>query len=89
MGTFEINGGKRLSGELKPQGAKNESIANIMCSFIKPRKITIKNLPDIIDVNKLIDLLKTLRYLKVEKLDSETYSFKPMILISNNKHAKI
>ncbi|KAA3647614.1 MAG: UDP-N-acetylglucosamine 1-carboxyvinyltransferase [Bacteroidetes bacterium] len=74
MGTFEINGGKRLSGELKPQGAKNEALQILCAVLLSPEKITIKNLPDIIDVNKLIDLLKDLG-VKVEKLDSETYSF--------------
>jgi len=74
MGTFEINGGNQLKGELHPQGAKNEALQILCAVLLTPEKVTIKNVPDIIDVNKLIDLLKDLG-VKVKKLDSTTYEF--------------
>jgi UDP-N-acetylglucosamine 1-carboxyvinyltransferase len=74
MGTFEINGGKRLKGELIPQGAKNEALQILCAVLLTPEKVIIKNVPDIIDVNKLIDLLRDLG-VRVEKLDATTYSF--------------
>jgi UDP-N-acetylglucosamine 1-carboxyvinyltransferase len=74
MGTFEINGGKQLKGELKPQGAKNEALQILCAVLLTPKKVIIRNVPDIIDVNKLIDLLKDLG-VKVEKLSEEDYSF--------------
>lgn len=74
MGTFEINGGKQLKGELKPQGAKNEALQILCAVLLTPDKVIIRNVPDIIDVNKLIDLLKDLG-VKVEKLSEDDYSF--------------
>lgn len=74
MGTFVINGGKRLSGELKPQGAKNEALQILCAVLLTPEKVIIKNVPDIIDVVKLIDLIKDLG-VKVERLGDEEYSF--------------
>ncbi len=60
MGTFEITGGKKLKGDLTPQGAKNEALQILCAVLLTPEKVTIENIPDIIDVNKLIDLLKDL-----------------------------
>ena len=57
MGTFQINGGKKLSGEITPQGAKNEALQVICAVLLSPEKVTIDNIPDIVDVNKLIDIL--------------------------------
>tara|TARA_B100001109_G_C18860055_1_gene473504 strand:+ start:1236 stop:2540 length:1305 start_codon:yes stop_codon:yes gene_type:complete len=74
MGTFEINGGKKLSGELTPQGAKNEALQVLCAVLLTPEKVIMKNVPDIIDVNKLIDLLRDLG-VKVEKLAADEYSF--------------
>lgn len=74
MGTFEINGGNRLKGEVTPQGAKNEALQVLCAVLLTPEKVTINNVPDIIDVNKLIDLLQDLG-VKVEKLGPESYSF--------------
>ena len=74
MGVFEINGGKRLKGEIVPQGAKNEALQIISAVLLTPEKVTISNIPDIIDVNKLIDLLKELG-VKVEKTGHEEFSF--------------
>lgn len=74
MGTFEIHGGNRLKGELTPQGAKNEALQILCAVLLTPEKVTIKNVPNIIDVNKLIDLLKALG-VKVEKIAEEEYTF--------------
>ena len=74
MAIFEINGGKRLKGEIIPQGAKNEALQVISAVLLTPEKVTIGNIPDIVDVNKLIDLLKDLG-VKVEKTGHEEYTF--------------
>ena len=74
MASFEIIGGKRLKGELVPQGAKNEALQVISAVLLTPEKVTISNIPDIIDVNKLIDLLKELG-VKVEKTGHEEFTF--------------
>ena len=74
MGSFEVTGGKKLKGELTPQGAKNEALQIISAVLLTPEKVTISNIPDIIDVNKLIALLKDLG-VKVEKTSHEEYSF--------------
>ncbi len=74
MAIFEINGGKKLKGELIPQGAKNEALQIISAVLLTPEKVTISNVPDIVDVNKLIDLLRELG-VKIEKTGSEQYTF--------------
>ncbi|NHM07305.1 UDP-N-acetylglucosamine 1-carboxyvinyltransferase [Flavobacterium sp. CYK-4] len=60
MGTFKIEGGIRLKGEVRPQGAKNEALQILCAVLLTPEKVTINNIPDIIDVNKLITLLGNL-----------------------------
>ena len=60
MGAFEIIGGKKLKGEITPQGAKNEALQVINAVLLTSDKVIINNIPDIVDVNKLIDLLSTL-----------------------------
>ena len=75
MGAFEIHGGKTLKGELIPQGAKNEALQVICAVLLTPEKVTISNIPDILDVNKLINLLQAMG-VKVEKVEKGTYSFK-------------
>jgi len=72
--SFEIIGGKALKGEITPQGAKNEALQVISAVLLTKEKVTISNIPDIKDVNKLIDLLIALG-VSVEKLASDTYSF--------------
>lgn len=57
MSTFIVNGGKTLNGEITPQGAKNEALQVICAVLLTPEKVTIKNIPDISDVNKLIELI--------------------------------
>ena len=74
MSTFEIVGGRQLRGDLKPQGAKNEALQILCAVLLTAEKVTISNLPDIVDVNKLIDLLASMG-VKVKKLGKEKYSF--------------
>ena len=75
MGTFRITGGKKLSGIIKPQGAKNEAL-QVLCSVLLTDDVVrINNIPDILDVQKLIIILKELG-VKVKRHDSNSYSFK-------------
>jgi UDP-N-acetylglucosamine 1-carboxyvinyltransferase len=60
MGTFIVEGGHKLSGEITPQGAKNEALQVLCAVLLTKEKITINNIPDIRDVNKLIELLASL-----------------------------
>ncbi len=75
MSSFKITGGKELSGEIVPQGAKNEALQILCATLLTPEEVVINNIPDISDVNKLIDLLKGLN-VSVEKNGEGTYSFK-------------
>ena len=74
MASFEIHGGKPLKGELTPQGAKNEALQVLCAPLLTPEKVTISNIPDIVDVNKLIALLQAMG-VKVEKVEKGTYIF--------------
>lgn len=74
MASFEIHGGKPLKGELTPQGAKNEALQILCAVLLSPEKITISNIPDIIDVNKLINLLQMMG-VKTEKVEKGTFVF--------------
>ena len=74
MGAFEIIGGNKLKGELIPQGAKNEVLQILCAVLLTPERVEIENVPDIVDVNKLIDLLGDLG-VEVEKLGKEHYAF--------------
>ena len=60
MASFEINGGRRLKGEIVPQGAKNEALQVLCAVLLTGERVRIEHVPDIRDVNKLIDLLKLL-----------------------------
>lgn len=61
MHSFEVNGGKKLCGEIIPQGAKNEALQIISAVILTPEKVTITNIPDILDVNLLIELLAEMK----------------------------
>ena len=74
MNAFEIIGGKPLKGEIIPQGAKNEALQIISAVLLTDEKITISNIPDIKDVNKLIELIGDLG-VKVERVSKDTYTF--------------
>ena len=74
MATFIIEGGHKLSGEIIPQGAKNEALQVICAVLLTKDKVTISNIPDIRDVNKLIYILGELG-VEIEKIESDTYTF--------------
>ena len=74
MASFVIEGGCRMSGEIVPQGAKNEALQVICAVLLTPEKVTIANVPDILDVNNLIQLLRDMQ-VKVERLSLDTYAF--------------
>jgi UDP-N-acetylglucosamine 1-carboxyvinyltransferase len=71
---FEIIGGKPLKGEITPQGAKNEALQILSAVLLTEEKVTVSNIPDIKDVNKLIELLGDMGVI-VERLAPDTYSF--------------
>ena len=75
MGTFQIEGGHRLKGDIQPQGAKNEALQILCTVLLTPEEVTISNIPDIRDVNKLIDILGNLG-VKIQKLGKGQYTFK-------------
>ncbi len=74
MSSFKIRGGQKLRGEIVPQGAKNEALQVICTPLLTSEPITIHNIPDILDVNKLIELVGELGC-KVEKLQKGSYRF--------------
>lgn len=74
MSVFRIKGGKKLSGEIVPQGAKNEALQVLCAVLLTPQPVTINNVPDILDVNKLIELIGDLGC-TVEKLKPGSYRF--------------
>lgn len=74
MGVFKIEGGIRLKGDITPQGAKNEALQILCAVLLSPDKITINNIPDIIDVNKLITLLGNLG-VKIERHGGGSITF--------------
>src|SRR4030095_9929028 len=74
MHSFEVYGGKKLSGEIVPQGAKNEALQIISAVILTPEKVTISNIPDILDVNLLIELLAEMR-VKIDRPQTEVCIF--------------
>ena len=74
MATFEVRGGAPLQGEITPQGAKNEALQILCATLLTPEKVTVHNVPAIVDVLQLIELLEKMGVL-VEKIDESTYSF--------------
>ena len=75
MQAFKIKGGIKLSGDITPQGAKNEALQIICATLLTSEEVIINNIPDIIDINKLITLLKSLG-VEVNKIKPNSYSFK-------------
>ena len=74
MGSFQIEGGQRLRGNITPQGAKNEALQILCAVLLTKETVVISNLPDIVDVNKLMQLLKKMG-VKVASLDKGKYAF--------------
>ncbi len=75
MQSFEVKGGKKLSGEITPQGAKNEALQILSAVLLTNEEVTIKNIPDILDVNLLIELLQDMG-VKVQRPQRDTCIFK-------------
>ncbi|MBX2934104.1 MAG: UDP-N-acetylglucosamine 1-carboxyvinyltransferase [Ferruginibacter sp.] len=75
MQTFEVRGGKKLSGSITPQGAKNEALQIISATLLSAQEVTVKNIPDIVDVNLLIELLGEMK-VKINRVSSDTCIFK-------------
>jgi UDP-N-acetylglucosamine 1-carboxyvinyltransferase len=74
MSSFEVRGGKKLFGEITPQGAKNEALQIISAVLLSPEKITVSNIPDIVDVNLLIELLGEMK-VKIDRQSRDTCEF--------------
>lgn len=74
MGIFQIEGGHRLKGEITPQGAKNEALQILCAVLLTPEKVVIDNIPDILDVNQLINILGNLG-VKIQKLGKGKLAF--------------
>jgi UDP-N-acetylglucosamine 1-carboxyvinyltransferase len=74
MASFKITGGQKLSGEITPQGAKNEALQILCAVLLTPEKVTVNNIPNIRDVNKLIELLGDLGVV-VKQLGPDSYAF--------------
>ena len=74
MASFEVTGGKKLKGEITPQGAKNEALQVISAVLLTAEKVTITNIPDIVDVNNLIELLQSMN-VKIERPNRHTCIF--------------
>ncbi|MCO5241608.1 MAG: UDP-N-acetylglucosamine 1-carboxyvinyltransferase [Chitinophagaceae bacterium] len=74
MHSFEVTGGKKLKGEIIPQGAKNEALQIISAVLLTPEKVTVHNIPDIVDVNLLIELLEEMG-VKVDRHSRHSCSF--------------
>lgn len=74
MSSFEVIGGKKLSGTIVPQGAKNEALQILSAVVLTDQVITISNIPDIVDVNLLIELLHEIG-VKINRINADTYTF--------------
>lgn len=74
MSSFEVTGGRKLKGEIVPQGAKNEALQIISAVLLTAEKVTITNIPDILDVNNLIELLAAIN-VKVDRTGRHTCTF--------------
>lgn len=72
--SFRVEGGRRLQGEITPQGAKNEALQILCAVMMTSEKVTVSNVPDILDIQKLLSLLTGLG-VKVEKINADTYTF--------------
>ena len=87
MGSFVIEGGHVLRGEVTPQGAKNEALQIICAVLLTPEKVTIHNVPQIIDVIRLIDILRQMG-VKVEQLSTHSYAFDSSQIDPNFLHTE-
>jgi len=74
MASFVIEGGHRLSGEIRPMGAKNEVLEILCATLLTAGEVTVRNVPDILDVNNLIQLMRDMG-VKVSRCETDTYTF--------------
>ena len=74
MGTFVVKGGRPLSGTIEPQGAKNEALQILCAVLLTAEPVEISNVPDIVDINKLLDILDSLG-VRIEKKGNNHYLF--------------
>jgi UDP-N-acetylglucosamine 1-carboxyvinyltransferase len=88
MNSFEVIGGKKLKGEITPQGAKNEALQIISAVLLTPEKITVRNIPDIVDVNLLIELLGEMN-VKIERPQRDTCIFQAADVNFDYLHSEI
>ncbi|MDR0667585.1 MAG: UDP-N-acetylglucosamine 1-carboxyvinyltransferase, partial [Prevotellaceae bacterium] len=72
MSLFKVKGGCRMSGDIVPQGAKNEALQILCATLLTPEKVTVRNVPAIVDVNNLITLLSSMG-VRVERQDTDVY----------------
>ena len=75
MAIFKVEGGHRLHGEITPQGAKNEALQILCATLLTAERVVVRNIPDIVDVNQLIELLASLG-VEVERLSGNDYAFR-------------
>lgn len=87
MASFVIEGGRRLSGSITPQGAKNEALQVICATLLTPDEVTINNIPDIADVNNLIELISNMG-VKVNRLSRHSCTFKAESINFNYLHTQ-
>ncbi|MFN5642872.1 MAG: UDP-N-acetylglucosamine 1-carboxyvinyltransferase [Sphingobacteriales bacterium] len=88
MHSFEVTGGKKLKGELKPQGAKNEALQIISAVLLTPEIVEIRNIPDILDVNLLIELLGDIG-VKINRISRDTCTFQADDINIDYLHSEI
>ena len=74
MSSFLVEGGHQLHGSISPQGAKNEALQVVCATLLTSEKVTISNIPDILDVKNLIGLIGNLG-VEVNRISSDTYEF--------------
>lgn len=75
MAVFKVEGGRRLSGEITPQGAKNEALQILCATLLTKEEVVVENIPQIVDILQLIDLLSAMG-VEVKRLSEDCYSFR-------------
>ena len=75
MAIFQVEGGRRLSGEITPQGAKNEALQILCATLLTPERVVVHNIPRILDILQLIEMLKAMG-VEVEQLSEDSYAFR-------------
>ena len=84
MAIFKVEGGHRLQGAITPQGAKNEALQILCATLLTEERVTIHNIPQILDVMNLIELLRRMG-VEVEQHSSDCYSFRARMATANGR----